>query len=111
VVLDTPGTGTAGGETSEAGTEEPASTVEVGETQVAAEQTLTAAAGESISSADQTATAEAAGGEEATTEPAETETVEDEELAQTGIGWGLILFSGVGLGLLAVAARRLRMAS
>jgi cytoskeletal protein RodZ len=111
VVLDSPGTGTAGGETPEAGTEEPVSTVEVGETQVAAEETLTAAAGESVSSADQTATAEAASGEEATTEPTETETVEDEELAQTGIGWGLILFSGVGLGLLAIAARRLRMAS
>jgi hypothetical protein len=36
---------------------------------------------------------------------------EEEELAQTGIGWGLILFSGVGLALVAIAARRLRLAS
>ena len=36
--------------------------------------------------------------------------VTDEELADTGIGWRLVLFAGVGLGLLAVAARRLRMA-
>jgi cytoskeletal protein RodZ len=35
----------------------------------------------------------------------------DDELAQTGVGWGLILFSGVGLAMLAVVARRLRMAS
>jgi hypothetical protein len=35
----------------------------------------------------------------------------EEELAQTGVGWGLILFSGIGLALLAVAARRLRLAS
>jgi len=34
----------------------------------------------------------------------------DEELADTGIGWGLILFSGIGLALLAVVARRLRLA-
>lgn len=36
--------------------------------------------------------------------------ITDEELADTGIGWGLALFAGVGLALLAVAARRLRMA-
>lgn len=35
--------------------------------------------------------------------------ITDEELADTGIGWGLVLFAGVGLGMLAVAARRLRM--
>jgi hypothetical protein len=34
----------------------------------------------------------------------------DEELADTGIGWGLVLFAGAGLGVLAVVARRLRMA-
>jgi hypothetical protein len=109
VVLDTPQGGTA--ETPGAGTEEPVSTVQVGETQAAAEATLTAAAGETVSPADQTATVEAGNGEEATTAPTDTATPEDEELAQTGIGWGLILISGVGLGLLAVAARRLRMAS
>ncbi|MFN2182356.1 MAG: hypothetical protein ACK2UU_00130 [Anaerolineae bacterium] len=36
--------------------------------------------------------------------------ITDEELADTGIGWGLVLISGIGLGMLAVAARRLRMA-
>jgi hypothetical protein len=35
----------------------------------------------------------------------------DEELAQTGVGWGLILASGIGLALLVVAVRRLRLAS
>jgi len=36
--------------------------------------------------------------------------ITDEELADTGIGWGLVLFAGVGLAGLGVAARRLRMA-
>jgi hypothetical protein len=36
--------------------------------------------------------------------------ITDEELADTGIGWGLVLFAGVGLAMLAVAARRFRMA-
>jgi hypothetical protein len=35
---------------------------------------------------------------------------DDDELAQTGLGWGLVLVSSVGLGALAVLARRLRMA-
>ncbi len=35
--------------------------------------------------------------------------ITDDELADTGIGWGLALFAGVGLAILAVAARRLRM--
>jgi hypothetical protein len=34
----------------------------------------------------------------------------EEELAQTGVGWGLILFSGVGLAILVLVARRLRLA-
>ena len=41
----------------------------------------------------------------ATTAPAPS----SEELAQTGLGWGLILFSGAGLAGLAMAARRLRL--
>jgi cytoskeletal protein RodZ len=76
-------------------------TAEVAETQDATQLTTTAVAG-------QTATAEEGSGEEAT--PAPTEAAgEGEELAQTGVGWGLILFSGVGLGLLAAVARRLRL--
>jgi cytoskeletal protein RodZ len=35
----------------------------------------------------------------------------DSELAETGVGWGLVLFSGVGLAALALVARRMRLAS
>ncbi len=86
------------------------STAQVEETQVASQQTMTAMAGEVPSAADQTATAAAMSGGEATAAPTATPG-DDEELAQTGIGWGLILVSGAGLGLLAVAARRLRLAN
>lgn len=34
----------------------------------------------------------------------------DEELADTGVGWGLILFSGIGLAALVIVARRFRLA-
>jgi hypothetical protein len=53
------------------------------------------------------ATAEPTATSEATATPIP---VTDEELADTGIGWGLVLFAGVGLAMLAVAARRFRMA-
>lgn len=53
-------------------------------------------------------TSEGGAGDQATLTP--TTAVEDDELAQTGVGWGLILISGVGLAGVAVAARRLRMA-
>ena len=55
----------------------------------------------------------------ATAEPTATSTqsaeatatpIPDEELADTGIGWGLVLFAGAGLAVLAVVARRFRMA-
>ena len=36
--------------------------------------------------------------------------IADDELADTGIGWGLVLFAGIGLAMLAVVARRFRMA-
>ena len=36
---------------------------------------------------------------------------EEDELAQTGVGWGLIVASGAGLALLFIVARRLRLAS
>jgi hypothetical protein len=36
---------------------------------------------------------------------------ENEQLAQTGVGWGLVLASGIGLALLVIAVRRLRLAS
>jgi hypothetical protein len=55
------------------------------------------------------------GGAEATSTPVPTvvptvaETNSDGELAQTGLGWGLILFAGTGLAVLAVVARRLRL--
>lgn len=92
-------------------TEATLSTAQVGETEVAAQQTQTAEAGQTPSAADETATATAGEGEEATAAPTDTAVVDEEELAETGIGWGLILVSGVGLGLLAVAARRLRLAN
>jgi hypothetical protein len=37
-------------------------------------------------------------------------TAEDSELAETGLGWGLVLMSGVGLAALAFVARRVRLA-
>jgi hypothetical protein len=36
---------------------------------------------------------------------------QDEELADTGVGWGLILLSGIGLAGLVIFARRFRLAS
>jgi hypothetical protein len=50
-------------------------------------------------------TATAGQGAQATATP-----IADDELADTGIGWGLVLFAGIGLAVLAVASRRLRMA-
>lgn len=47
--------------------------------------------------------------EAADAQPTPTLAVADEELADTGLGWGLILFSGAGLAGVAAAARRLRM--
>jgi hypothetical protein len=60
-----------------------------------------AAATQSVAEAEATSSSEAS----ATSEP------EEGELAETGIGWGLILFSGVGLAFVVLAARRLRLAS
>ncbi|HSJ52181.1 MAG TPA: hypothetical protein VLC52_00420 [Anaerolineae bacterium] len=72
-------------------------------------------AGSPTPGATATATSPATGGQAtattavsqatATTAP----TPAEGELAQTGLGWGLILFSGAGLAGLAVAARRLRL--
>ncbi len=42
--------------------------------------------------------------------PQPTSAAEEEELADTGIGWGLILFSGAGLAVLVIMARRVRLA-
>lgn len=52
--------------------------------------------------------------EEGTSEPTaspEPEETGDDELAQTGIGWGLVFISAVGLAGLVIVARRLRLAS
>ena len=46
---------------------------------------------------------------EATGEATATPQTED-ELAETGVGWGLILISGLGLAMLVLVARRLRLA-
>jgi len=86
----------------------------------AAAETATAAAaagGEGEATATVTATTGAAATAEATSDQgsAAEETLvpgsEDDQLAQTGVGWGLILASAVGLAALVVAARRLRLAS
>lgn len=71
--------------------------------------------GTSVSSAGGDETPTTAATEEPTAAPTQTPKatdtpITDEELADTGIGWGLVLVSGIGLGMLAVAARRLRMA-
>jgi hypothetical protein len=62
-----------------------------------------------VSSGAGDGTPESTGAEQATAEPTATLAVEDEQLAQTGVGWGLILASGAGLAGLVIAARRLRM--
>ncbi len=67
------------------------------------EATSTGAAATAEATATPTATTSSGGGATATPPT-------DEELADTGIGWGLILFSAVGLALLAIVARRLRLA-
>jgi hypothetical protein len=62
-----------------------------------------ATATESVATAEPPSTESAAA--EATATPPT-----DEELADTGVGWGLIIFSGIGLALLVLVARRLRLA-
>ena len=62
---------------------------------------------------DETPTTAATAEPEATAGPTAEATsvpITDEELADTGIGWGLVLFAGVGLAGLAIVARRFRMA-
>ena len=69
--------------------------------------------GEAPVDADETPTTAATAEPSATTEQAAEETpvpITDEELADTGVGWGLVLFAGVGLAGLAIVARRFRMA-
>lgn len=71
--------------------------------------------GTSVSSGSGDETPTTAATEEPTAAPTQTPSatgtpITDEELADTGIGWGLVLVAGIGLGMLAVAARRLRMA-
>jgi hypothetical protein len=48
---------------------------------------------------------------EPTVEEATTTPEPEDELADTGVGWGLVVFSAIGLGALVIVARRLRMAS
>jgi hypothetical protein len=95
------------------------SLVPVGTQLVSAADDLTAtAATEQESTPEASATTEAVA-DEATPEggqgdqpaAAETPAVEDQELAETGVGWGLVIFSGAGLAAVVVAARRLRMST
>lgn len=46
---------------------------------------------------------------ESATEAPTSAVPEEDELAQTGVGWGLFLVAGVGLAVLVLAARRLRL--
>ena len=71
---------------------------------------ISAATGTAASPAGGTATPGGAATGTAASPSATATPPTDEELADTGIGWGLILFSGIGLALLAVVARRLRLA-
>jgi hypothetical protein len=64
---------------------------------------VSSATGEATASPTLQATAQATATPQATTAPT------DDELADTGVGWGLILFSAVGLAMVALVARRLRM--
>lgn len=75
---------------------------------VSAGTAVTSVAGEGTATGEATTavpTATSTIGGEATATP-QTE----DELAQTGVGWGLVLFSGAGLAVLVLVARRLRLA-
>jgi hypothetical protein len=79
---------------------------------VSADTPVTSATGDATATGEATtaaptaaSTSTASTGGEATATP-QTE----DELAQTGVGWGLILFSGAGLAVLTLIARRLRLA-
>lgn len=64
-----------------------------------------------VMGADEAATATAqAAPTESSAEGSPTPGAEGDELADTGVGWGLIFVSGGGLAAIAIAARRLRMA-
>jgi hypothetical protein len=85
------------------GTEVGSGAAETPEPSVGQGATATAAAATAEAIIQATSTAGAA--QEPTATPPS-----DEELADTGIGWGLILISGVGLAALVIVARRLRLA-
>jgi len=67
-------------------------------------------AGEATTATAQAAASAAPTEGSTTAEETPTSGGQDEELADTGIGWGLIFVSGGGLAAVAIAARRLRMA-
>jgi hypothetical protein len=56
------------------------------------------------------ATSTPVSGGSALPQPTSTPVAQDDELADTGLGWGLIIFSGLGLAILLAGARRLRLA-
>jgi hypothetical protein len=56
------------------------------------------------------ATATPVSGGSASAQATATPVAQDDELADTGLGWGLIIFSGLGLAILLAGARRLRLA-
>ena len=56
------------------------------------------------------ATATPVSGGSASAQETATPVAQDDELADTGLGWGLVIFSGLGLAILLAGARRLRLA-
>lgn len=56
------------------------------------------------------ATATPVSGGSAVAQETATPVAEGDELADTGLGWGLVIFSGLGLAVLLAGARRLRLA-
>lgn len=73
-------------------------------TSVPGDATATGEVTTAAPAAESTSTSAPTGEATATTQP-------EDQLAQTGVGWGLVLFSGAGLAVLVLVARRLRLAS
>lgn len=85
------------------GTPEDSGSVGTPVSSAGGDATSTSEAAAATPTTEPTSTAPPAGEATATPQP-------EDELAQTGVGWGLILFSGAGLAVLALIARRLRLA-
>lgn len=95
-------------------TPRPTATLVPVDTVVPPEATVDIGGGAGTGTAEATGTTATGGQATATSAPSQptattAPTTTEGELAQTGLGWGLILFSSAGLAGLAMAARRLRL--